>query len=330
MRLGLIARYGNSGLGTLSWEFARHLKPAKVLLITNGAEQLFPERYSEFNVQRARQPFFMFPDEMDWLTQDVDTVLSFETFYNWRTISHARNKRVKSVLVTMAELFPEKIPIMPDLFICPSKLDMDIVPGPKTFLPIPIATDKLIWRKREKANVFIHVASHGGIDDTRKGTGFLLEAMKSVKANIKLKIYTWRDFSVDDPRIEVVAANFKNYWQLYREGDVLIHPQGANGISLPINEAMASGMGVITTDQYPFNEYFPKELLFKPSGFEKIRYSGSFREVENPTIDPKILAEKIDEVANMDISKYSLYGKKWAKQNSWDNLYEDWCRCLSV
>lgn len=320
MRLGLIARYGNSGLGTLSWEFARHLNPAKVLLITNGVEQLFPERYSQYNTQRARQPFFMFPDEIDWITEGVDTVLSFETFYNWRVISHARKKKVKSVLVTMAELFPEKIPIMPDLFICPSKLDMDIVPDPKVFLPIPVATDRLVWRERKRANLFIHTASHGGIDDTRKGTGFLLEAMKYVKSDIKLRIYTWRDFEVKDPRIEVVAANFKNYWQLYREGDVLIYPQGANGICLPINEAMASGMGVITTDQYPFNEYFPKELLFKPRTFEKIRYGGNFREVENPIIDPQILAAKIDECAGKNISTLSLYGQKWAEENSWDKL----------
>ena len=48
MRIGIIARYDNSGLGTMCWEYARHLKPAKVLLVANGVYQTFPERFEEF------------------------------------------------------------------------------------------------------------------------------------------------------------------------------------------------------------------------------------------------------------------------------------------
>ena len=144
--------------------------------------------------------------------------------------------------------------------------------------------------------------------------------MKQVKSDIKLRIFTWAPFEINDPRIEIVAVNFKNYWQLWREGDVLIYPQGANGICLPIIEAMSCGLGVITTDQYPFNEYMPKELLFEPERFEKMRYSGNFKEVNGPIIDPGKIAEKIDEFAGKDISRFSNYGKQWAKENSWDAL----------
>ncbi len=141
-----------------------------------------------------------------------------------------------------------------------------------------------------------------------------------VKSDIKLTIYSWKNFITDDPRIEVKVANFKNYWQLWKEGDVLIYPQGVNGICLPIVEAMASGMGVITTDIYPFNEYFPKELLFKPSKSFKTRLGANLMEVEDFVIEPKAIAEKIDEWANKDISKFSEYGKTWAIDNSWDVL----------
>src|SRR3990167_6237246 len=277
MNLSLIARAGNTGLGTLSWEFARHLRPSKVLIIHNGVEQRFPERFSEFDTRIAQQPFHILPDEMEWITDGVTSLLSFETFYNWRVISSARKKGVKTFLLTMAELFPEKIPIMPDLFLCPSKLDLDIVPDPKVFLPVPVATDRLLWRKRQWADTFVHTASHGGMNDTRKGTMTLIEAMRFVKADIRLKIFTWQDFEAEDKRIEVRLVNFRNYWQPYREGDVLVYPQGANGICLPIVEAMASGMGVITTDQFPFNEYMPKELLFEPLRYETIRYGGEIK-----------------------------------------------------
>src|SRR3990167_8998834 len=139
MSIGIIVRASNTGLGTLSWEFARHLKPKKVLIITNGVEQTFPERYSESEVQKAVQPFFISPAECEWITDGVDMILSFETFYNWRVISSARRKKVKSILLTMCELFPEKVPIMPDLFLAPSKLDMAMIPDPKVYLPVPIA-----------------------------------------------------------------------------------------------------------------------------------------------------------------------------------------------
>lgn len=319
MRIGLIARASNTGLGTLSYEFARHLKPAKVLIITNGVEKTFPERYSESEVKRAIQPFFIHPAEMEWLTEGVDLILSFETFYTWSIISIARRKGVKTVLVTMAELFPETVPIYPDLFICPSKLDMDIVPDPKVFLPIPVAIDRLHWVKRYRADRFIHSASHGGISG-RKGTGLLIEAMKHVKKDIKLTIYTWQGFEAGDPRIDVQVVNFKNYWQLWREGDVLIYPQGANGICLPIVEAMSCGLGVITTDIYPFNEYMPKELLFKPDAYTKRRFGGNLKEVNDPVMSPEVLAAKIDEVAGSDISEYSEYGRQWREENSWDVL----------
>ena len=63
VRQGLIARADNSGLGTLSWEFARHLKPDKVLLVSNGVFQTFPERFE--NVVKEDEFF-----------EDLDVVLS--------------------------------------------------------------------------------------------------------------------------------------------------------------------------------------------------------------------------------------------------------------
>ncbi len=325
MRIGLICVTTSQGLGTLSWEFYRHLKPEKVLLVNNGVFQTFPERYEGTPSRKYEQHS---QEDIDWFLEGLDAVMSFETFYDWSIIKSARRKGVKTILVTMAELFPEKVPITPDLFLCPSKLDMQIVPEPKAFLPVPLATDRLIWHKRTKANVFIHTASHGGMGG-RKGTALLLEAMKYVKSDIKLKIFSWKDIPNSDPRVEVCKINFKNYWQLYRDqGDVLVYPQGANGICLPIVEAMASGMAVITTDFFPFNEYMPKELLFKPMASFKRRMAPMLREVDDYKISPESIAEKIDFIAGKDITKYSEYGKKFAEENSWKKLLPKYIKTL--
>jgi len=311
----MICRYDNSGLGTLSWEFARHLKPHKVLLVQNDIYKTFPERYSDFDTRIHDNKY----EDWEWLSDDVDVVFSAETFYNWSFVELCRKKGVKTALYTMFEMQLDPIPLHPTLFICPSKLDMEYYPENKVFLPPPVATDRLIWNKRETAKTFIHSASHTGLKG-RKGTQLLIDAINLVKADVQFKIYSWKPFAVSDPRVSVDVVNFKNYWQMWRQGDVLVYPQGANGICLPIIEAMSSGLAVITTDIYPFNEYMPKELLFPPNETFRHRMSPRLNEVEDYRIDPKDIADKIDYIAEKPIDTFSEYGLQWSKQNSWDVL----------
>jgi len=322
MKIGLIARACNSGLGSLSREFADHLNPKKVLITSNGVFKTFPERYARFETQIARPGLPFMDGEKDWLVKDIDVLLSIETFYDWSIIAHCRRAGIKTALITMCEMTPELLPRNPDLFLCPSKLDYDIFKRfgiQRQYIPIPLNTEKLVWRRRAKAEVFIHSASHGGMNN-RKGTHLLIEAMKYVRSPISLIIYSWIPFECDDSRVKIRLQNFENYWQVWKEGDVLAYPQDYNGICLPIVEAMASGLGVITTDIYPFNEYMPKELLFKPKEMYRTRAQFGAIEMDAAKIDPHDIAVKIDEVYGMDLGKFSDYGKKWAYKNSWEIL----------
>ncbi len=317
IRIGMICRYDNSGLGTLSWEFARHLKPHKIALVQNHVHKTFPERFADFDTRKVER---FDVDTLSWLFDDIDIFFTIETFYDWSIIKYARKKGVKTVLYTMFEMAPQTIPLHPDLYLCPSKLDYDVMPDPKKYLPVPLATDKLVWRERKVAKTFIHSASHGGLKG-RKGTQLFLDAIPMVKnQNIKFRIFTWVPFHSADPRVTVEVVNFKNYWQLWREGDVLVYPQDYNGICLPVVESWASGLGVITTDIYPFNEYLTKEMLFKPDSFYKTRASGALMEIEAARISPQKIAEKIDEFAEKDISSISREGREFAKSQSWNKL----------
>lgn len=310
-------------MGALSWEFARHLKPNKVLLVENGVFQTFPERYADFEVTKVDTRI-----DYNWL-DGLDVLFSIETFYSWDIVKEARARGIKTILMTMVEMSLDPMPYIPDVLLCPSKLDYDAFKdfGTKVvYLPVPLAEDRLIWKERKEVKTLIHSGSHSGMKG-RKGTQLLIDAVKLCKSDFKLIIYTWKDFKADDPRIEVKQVNFKNYWQLWREGDVLVYPQGANGICLPIIEAMASGLGVITTDIYPFNEYMPKELLFKPSGFRKVRMGARLREVEDPILDAQTLADKIDEIVDKnDLQEVSRYGKMYGQEYSWKKLLPDYLK----
>lgn len=325
MKLGMIVRADNSGLGTMSWEYSRHLRPDKVLIVSNGVYQMFPERYSEFPSRRGI-------DNADWLLDGIDTLLAIETFYDWSLVAKAKERGIKTVLIPMIEMTRERIQAVPDVFLSPSKLDYEYFSkryqNQNHYLPVPVALDRLPVQKRKHANVFIHVGSHGGVN-MRKGTPLVIEAMKYVQSDIKLILYTWGDFQSDDSRIEVRRTNFKNYWQLYREGDALIYPQDYNGICLPIIEAMASGMGVVTTSIYPFNEYFPKSLMFEPTQLVKKRASPGLVEMDAAIIDPKSIAQVIDTAHKNGIAEESLYGILWGKENSWDRLTKKYLDVLA-
>ena len=328
MKIALIARADNSGLGTLSREFAEHLKPHKVLIVENGQFHVFPERYEAFETRRVASTDTITPNLANWLLEGTDVLLSIETFYSSDIVTLAREKGVKTALVTMFEMQSWPMPIKPDLFICPSTLDYQVMPNPKVYLPIPFNTDRLVWKQRTTANTFIHTASHGGMNG-RKGTALLIEATRYLKSDVKIIINTWQGFFVTDSRIEVRLVNYKNYWQCWQEGDVVIHPQDYNGICLPISEAFCSGMALITTNIKPFNEWVPKECLFEPSGFYKTRAAAGLIEVDAAKIDPKVLAAKIDAMAGQDITAISLKGKKYAEENSWTVLLPQYLKVLT-
>lgn len=294
-------------------EFARHLRPHKILLLKNDVNVGFPERYKDFNTR-----IYQGDADIEWLLEDIDVFLTIETPYRWDIVKRCREKKIKTVLYTMCEMTPEKMPYGFDLYMCPSPLDMQLMPEPRVAVDVPLAMDRLNWKRRTFATHFVHSASHGGVAG-RKGTKVLIDALPFVKdPYIKFTIYTWKPIPhPGDPRLEIKHVNFKNYWQIWREGDVLVYPQGANGICLPIIEAWASGLGVITTDIYPFNEYMPQEMLFEHGGLQKRRLGGGLVEVDDPILDPRLLAAKIDEWAGKDISHISDAGKEFGEQRAW-------------
>lgn len=322
MKIGMICRMDNSGLGTMSWEYARHLKPHKILLIDAGRGPTFPERYEDFNIRIVTG--MLDSQDISWLLDDIDIFFTIETPYNWKFVTQARAKGVKSVLYTMYEMSPPKLPAEFDYYLCPSELDKRYFPLRSTIIKPPVALDRLKYEKRTIATTFIHTASHGGVSG-RKGTQLFLDAIPLVKnPNAKFKIFTWKPFTSNDPRVTIEVVNFKNYWQAWREGDVLVYPQDYNGMCLPIQEAMASGLAVISTDIFPFNTFLHKDLLFKPESMYKTRCAPSLNETDAAKITPESIAEKIDSICGKDISEYSLHGLKWSEQNSWDKLYEEY------
>jgi len=244
------------------------------------------------------------------LLEQCSTLIFFESAFDWKIIVRARERGIKTILIPMYECTPNPLPYEPDLIISPSELDQQFFPNSE-YIPIPVDVK---WKLRERARVFVHNAGNGGLGG-RNGTRELLLAMQHVKSPIKLIVRSQIPMKqIDDPRIEYRIGHFDDIWS---EGDVFIFPEKFNGLSLPLQEAFASGMAVMAADRFPMNSWLPKELLIPVSGYKKEAIARPFL---SAVITPEDIAKTIDMWYDKDITEYSRLGKVWGAKHSWKNL----------
>jgi len=301
MTIGLIARCDNSGLGSMSWELAKHIKFDQIKLQSNGRYQTYPDRF--YNV-------------VDDLTTDI--VIGIETMYGYQ-----KKPNQKLVLIPMYECSYKSEVAKADKVIAVSLLDKQYYPEAE-FIPWPINTELIKYKHHTKAKVFVHNAGHGGLGG-RNGTKELIEAMQYVKAEISLIIRSQVPIESKDSRIEVIVKDYENYWDIWGTGDVFVFPEKFNGLSLPIQEAIGSGMAVMCTNRFPFNAYLPREIMIEPSGFKEELIAVPF---QSAVIDPVSIAKKIDEWAYQDISGISREMGILTSKMSWEKLADRWKAAL--
>jgi hypothetical protein len=261
----------------------------------------------------------------DLFLSKLTHLIFFETPYDWKIIIRAREKGIKTILIPMYECTPYPFPYEPDKIWCPSGLDYKFYHGKDQsnlkLVQIPVDVK---WQKRTKARVFVHNAGNGGLGG-RNGTKELLEALKWVKSPIRLIIRSQVSIKqIDDPRVEYRIGTFDDIWF---EGDVFIFPEKFNGLSLPIQEAFASGMLVMATNRFPNTDYLPHKPLIPIKGYHKESINVSF---DCADIDPKDIAKCIDSWYDKDITEFSLLGLKYNQLNSWKNLKEKYKTLLSA
>lgn len=250
----------------------------------------------------------------DEMLDKVSEVWFLETPFNWDFVLKARGRGIKTVLFLMYEC--SRLPLIPDVLVGGSIMERIHFGDNVKVVNVP-APREIKWRLREKAQVFVHNAGHGGIGG-RNGTKELLEAMQYVKSPIKLIIRTQNlDFKSDDPRVDIRHGDFP-YDTLFDEGDVFIYPDKFGGSCLPIQEAHSAGMMIMTSNRIPLNTWLPKEPLIPIKGYKKDKITE--KTFDSAIVDPKDIANTIDSWYNKDITEFSLAGKKWAEENSWEKL----------
>ena len=312
MRLGIIARCDNTGLGNQTRELVKMLNPRKILLIDsthfNKNKQHF-DWYQDYDFAATR---FGFPKRGEILgfLRDLDVVLSCETFYSSMFVDLARDAGVKTVLQYNYEFLvniENKHESLPDVLLAPSLWNFDkmkVLFGDQArLIHLPPPTDvKLFDRARNENmskihNRILHVGGKKAARD-RNGTDTVFEMLKYSQEDYNLVITSQTEFEgrPRDPRVSLLHQNIKNREDLYYGFDAMILPRRYAGLCLPMNEALISGLPVFMTDLSPNNQILPKEWLINA---EKI---GEFRAksvIDVHSGDPVQLAKLIDNYVSM-------------------------------
>ena len=338
VRVGCVGYATEQGLGRLAKSFYDAGVITEMVVfrhsIRNRVTNLtwYPPDTPEF----SGRPFHSYyPDKMWKFLKSVDVVLFFETPFDWTFLADCYYHGVKTVLMPMYEWTPKVWPARPpDAILCPSLLDLEYFHkefGNRcVFLRVPVDSSK--WELRKRADRFLHNAGNIGHRE-HKGTRQLLEAVPLVvDPEFRLTVRA-QDVSAlqsilqsvpqatKDPRLKIELGEipYENLWKGY---DVYVAPEKFNGLSLPLQEARAAGMVVMTTDRYPANNWLPMESLIAPDRYNRVNISSNYLDFDEAVVDPAAIAEKIDRWVGRDITSYSLSGKEWAEANNWSSLKE--------
>ena len=305
MQLGLIARCDQSGLSTQTWEYYRHLSPAKTLVIDvsgfadkakNCNKYSHPDRYPDAQFFPGWSPSQKLIQEF---ADGLDVVLGAETLYG-AGIYHTG---VRTVLAPNWEFFDTVV--RPSLWIPPTLWHYGQIPEPKRHLPNPIATDRFTVNTSTQATHFLHIVGRPAIHD-RNGTQQLIDALPMIKSEVTVTIrcqdasyvHQLLGRSPRPPNVDlrIESGDTENYWDNYTTGDVLVMPRRYGGLCLPAQEAIGAGMPVIMSAVSPNETWLPAEWLVRADLTSRFMAKNP-QIVEVYTTDVAALARKIDQFA---------------------------------
>jgi glycosyltransferase involved in cell wall biosynthesis len=315
MKVGIIARADNTGLGNQSLNLCKMLKPDKVMVVDstpfNKNKQHF-NWYQDFDhIVTSGWPTIADCREF---ANGLTHIFSAETMYNNEIYNLSSINNIKTYLHTNYEFFDQLVDTkMPSPYYCVMPSYWKNTEVKKLFkrveyLPPPIfmnefksSRDKNLSRKNNKRR-YLHMVGKRAIND-RNGTLDLIKALQYSASDFELVIKSQHELSdiiTNDKRITFDTNDIKNVNEMYEDFDAMILPRRYGGLCLPMNEALACGLPVIMTDTSPNNEILPDEFLVKS---EKREQFIARTMIQTYSVEHKILASIIDNISEMSTNE---------------------------
>lgn len=274
MKIGLVTRQDKTGLGVQTQRLTRLLSPDRLMIIDStkfkGTQQ-YPEWYKDYNSTTIKG--FPLPMDIRKFLVGLDVVITCETFYNPQFVRIAKDMGVKTVLVFNYEFCDNlKFPKLevPDVMVSPSYWHLDEMKRlyNAVYIPTPIFKDEYAKARRANKKVnkkphFLFMNGTTAVHD-RNGLESLYEALKLSYGDCTVTIKAQSDIrKIDDPRVIYDFSNPDEQHKLYSGYDAMILPRRYGGQSLPMTEALSSGLPVFMPDCEPNNKILPDQWLIK-------------------------------------------------------------------
>jgi len=324
MRVGMVCYAVKQGLGYLAKSFYDNGVVDDVVVFQHPRYDKRPTQLDWYPKAPVKSRMIAGPRVEEFLGR-VDVVMFFETAFDWPFLGRCKEAGVKTVLVSMYEWYPIKPAFEFDKIFAPSLLDQDYFPD-SVFIPIPV--ESKYWQQRHKAIKFLHNAGNIGCRE-HKGTRQLLEAIPLIESDAVVTVRAQDERALLSIVEDTKTAGLPNlklhfgeipYEKLWEGYDVLVAPEKFNGLSLPLQEARAAGMLVMTTDRYPVNTWLPPEGMIPTAGTRRAQVSRGHLEFDESIVNPEDIAAAIDMGYGQDISEYSLSAKLYNAFMSWEKL----------
>lgn len=276
MKLGIVVRADDTGLGNQTHELVKMLNPEKILIIDSSTFHNKNMQHYEWYEGRNMVISRGFPDNGVLLKffEGLKVVMSCETFYNKRFVALARRKRIKTILqynFEFLDYLSNNETVLPDVLLAPSLWRFEEVEerfSSKCLVKhLPPPTDENIFSNNKiintkRTNRLLHIGGKAAIYD-RNGTDSVVDMLKYSKHDYELVIKSQTSLNIDrsDSRLTPIVGNEKNREDMYRGYDAMILPRRYAGLCLPMNEALMSGLPVFMTNISPNNLILPKKWL---------------------------------------------------------------------
>ena len=312
-----------SGVGVLAHGLAKWL-PADSFLSVRGAKGQDHWLKQQTNITAPRPPLL----ETFLRRYKPDVLLSVETMFDDGRYVHdtCAARRIRTATVIMHESYnPGRTRL--GLYICPTCIAYDRVDVPnKAYFEFPIEIEPFPFTLRTQARRFLHVMGYGAAYNRRQTREVVAGFLEANLPGATLTVHCLQDWRAEygrreDPRVTYRRQLFPNRANVYTGFDVLIQPSSYEGFGLPILEAQACGMPVISTDAQPMNEHIlDHDALVQADKVIRLETrSGSPTRVnmDQHLVTAAGVAATIRRMSDGDISAKSAQARIYALSRAW-------------
>lgn len=287
------------------------------------------------NVSSPKPPLF----ELFLRRFKPDVVISVETMFdNGRYVFDAcADRGIRTATVIMHESYnPGRTQV--GLYICPTRICFDRVEEPnKAYFELPFEIEQFHFTPRTQARRFLHVMGYGAAHNRRQTREVVAGFLEANLPDATLTVHCLQDWRAEygnrkDPGVTYRRQLLADQRAIYDGFDVLVQPCSYAGFGLPLLEAQACGLPVITTGAPPMNEQVHDQTALVPvAKVQRLETHGKSPtrvNMDQQLVSVAAVSDTIRRVAAGDVRAMSLRARAHAETRAWTEAKAEELRTL--